>query len=1131
MYPPYANYNPNYNLGYPPQQPYGIPPIQPQVQNNYNIPAQFTPPGLIGNQPTLNANYSGLQFQQQYANPNQELQFQDQYDSTQQLLNEAKQKQLEQPTTQTPQNNQQMPPYAYYGMLPYNPSDHFARAGSAAGFLSSRNDIDFSNNPYIKDANKAKKLGTAAAGLSVFANISSGLLDNAKSFLGAMGQRKLQTYYDKKQREALREGALGQTYGDELAFGNSYLQNNLVSYIKDGGKYNPWAICTSSVGRGDKAKYERCVMGVKRKHGYHEDGGCQCNGKECFKCGGKKKMYEDGGSNLERFFKSYADGGQHNDMSKILTGSYTKGLSEEEYEQSENPNINAEVEVGEIIINPQTKEVREVLGDTHSNGGEKLSLPDGAMILTDAKNVVPSKEQLKKYKKEMGLDVSPKHTFADIYRMQEKKIGLAKLNDKQEKEFDKVKKNDETTDENTKNLNNEFLSKKVNDIEREKSGLQEQMFDFATNVLFKDQEEVRAALEESDYDGEFIYVKDGGKIKVIYQDGGYYTEPQYKDAFMNWATKEKKFKNNDELQVYLKNGGKKKKTYQQGGEEQFQPHIMIDPNTGQQVVAQTYEQHIALTNQGWLHENELKDGGKKKKMRYYELGGSDIDSYVDKLIQFEGSKGSAKGTGLSISEFTGGKAKTKEELKKLINEQYLAEVKTELGDQYDKLDNQILIELLDYKFNTGRNVGDLLSYAEGAITLDEINSNKSFGAPQVVNIGVGTLRRAKDDVYRTTKGGTLEKPSAAYTNSWSQRVDYLTDKENPEYRGMLTTPTGDYDATKDQFSFDKATALDYVPSGQSKQKTGTYGRVTPEEVERLKKENPWYTEEINPNNKESVLAFQQAFNEKAGRKILREDGFLGEQTSTARIPWLRPEAETVPTTEEVTTDSAITPYQPIGGGYGGYGWWGGANPPIMWAFDRGLPPFNTQQPIQLQHFAQSPEKYLTEIGRQQRLAQQGQTLGADYAANVANTQRIASDASSQAIAQVQEANMARAVDTDNRQAMLNADINRFNIGEIKGYEQEAVARRAAKHFEDMSLRQRNYEMQQKALREQRELNTLSSIYNYGFNPMGGIYHDPSRDVPVTAQGFPYNLQQQRDSKGNPYYLTPEEIMLWRQQVV
>jgi hypothetical protein len=41
--------------------------------------------------------------------------------------------------------------------------------------------------------------------------------------------------------------------------------------LDEGRKVNPWAICTSSVGRSDKDKYERCVMGVKNKHGMHED--------------------------------------------------------------------------------------------------------------------------------------------------------------------------------------------------------------------------------------------------------------------------------------------------------------------------------------------------------------------------------------------------------------------------------------------------------------------------------------------------------------------------------------------------------------------------------------------------------------------------------------------------------------------------------------------------------------------------------------------------------------------------------------------------------------------------------------------------------------------------------------------
>lgn len=33
---------------------------------------------------------------------------------------------------------------------------------------------------------------------------------------------------------------------------------------------NPWAICTASVGREDKEKYEKCVMSVKGEDDTHE---------------------------------------------------------------------------------------------------------------------------------------------------------------------------------------------------------------------------------------------------------------------------------------------------------------------------------------------------------------------------------------------------------------------------------------------------------------------------------------------------------------------------------------------------------------------------------------------------------------------------------------------------------------------------------------------------------------------------------------------------------------------------------------------------------------------------------------------------------------------------------------------
>lgn len=43
-----------------------------------------------------------------------------------------------------------------------------------------------------------------------------------------------------------------------------------VNGVSEASTPNPWAICTASVGREDKAKYERCVMDVKKQYGLTE---------------------------------------------------------------------------------------------------------------------------------------------------------------------------------------------------------------------------------------------------------------------------------------------------------------------------------------------------------------------------------------------------------------------------------------------------------------------------------------------------------------------------------------------------------------------------------------------------------------------------------------------------------------------------------------------------------------------------------------------------------------------------------------------------------------------------------------------------------------------------------------------
>ena len=43
-----------------------------------------------------------------------------------------------------------------------------------------------------------------------------------------------------------------------------------ISEKKRKKKPNPWAICTSQVGRKKKAKYERCIKKIKVKHNITE---------------------------------------------------------------------------------------------------------------------------------------------------------------------------------------------------------------------------------------------------------------------------------------------------------------------------------------------------------------------------------------------------------------------------------------------------------------------------------------------------------------------------------------------------------------------------------------------------------------------------------------------------------------------------------------------------------------------------------------------------------------------------------------------------------------------------------------------------------------------------------------------
>ena len=97
--------------------------------------------------------------------------------------------------------------------------------------------------------------------------------------------------------------------------------------------------------------------------------------------------------------------------------------------------------------------------------------------------------------------------------------------------------------------------------------------------------------------------------------------------------------------------------------------------------------------------------------------------------------------------------------------------------------------LADYAYNSGRSVEDLLLFAAGKISLDDINSSKVFTEDwdkhkdeikKSLNdpAFIKKLDNARRDVAKTTKGYTLENPNPSYDASWSYRIDMWTPQDS-----------------------------------------------------------------------------------------------------------------------------------------------------------------------------------------------------------------------------------------------------------------------------------------------------------------------------------------------------------------
>jgi len=195
------------------------------------------------------------------------------------------------------------------------------------------------------------------------------------------------------------------------------------------------------------------------------------------------------------------------DLPKLMTDAYTKELSPKTGVEP-----NAEIEKGEYIMYPDGT-TQKAIGETHSNGGMMMNLPDGTRVLSNYLTVAP--ETRKELESNFDMKVSKKDTYSKVLDNFLKKIGYEKVVQEQEEAFEALNKllNKKSIDRNTLAVNREFLSKKIFDIETKKQELEKykkEMFD----LLYNEQEDTKS-LKEKNEDGEYKY---GGLKRSKFED-------------------------------------------------------------------------------------------------------------------------------------------------------------------------------------------------------------------------------------------------------------------------------------------------------------------------------------------------------------------------------------------------------------------------------------------------------------------------------------------------------------------------------------------------------------------------------------------------------------------------------------
>ncbi|MCA9749271.1 MAG: hypothetical protein KC414_09200 [Romboutsia sp.] len=472
---------------------------------------------------------------------------------------------------------------------------------------------------------------------------------------------------------------------------------------------------------------------------------------------------------------------------KALTGEYITGLPKYDEDKA-----NAEIEVDEYVKHPNG-DVQKVYGKPHSKGGEKVNLESGTIVVSD--NLKVGGDNAKMFRKEFDLDIKASDTFANVIDKYTKKIGLTKLNNEQEALFYKLSKEEETEDVATSNLNKQFLSEGINNIEEQKKDLEKRRSSFV-DLVFKKQEEMKP--------------KDS--TIEIFEKGGMVKDKRFKELCKKFNIPEDKAY---EIYEQYKNGGSAYDLpkYQKGGTEEGDPLFGLDllnsilsnysndPTYGyKDIKGETSRINQALQEYGI----DLPEQFKNKKGNYSQQDLDTLAGYLQKAV-IESNPNIARDYGTNVAPTADGlnyllsKGLPKEYVSKLLT----ANGKIKSGTKEGSLSSEDISKITDWAKTNLDNTA-LTEYAQ-----TNFNDNKwyyrypelkavYYKDKEAFNRGKGTDSNLESQIYTTDKTGLYEDRyllqdkvfnTVAERDAW---VEANKDKENKSYQGYYGTDANDH---------------------------------------------------------------------------------------------------------------------------------------------------------------------------------------------------------------------------------------------------------------------------------------------------------------------------------------------------